>query len=135
MDFGSPNLIKKGMLTEIKENQTAIIISPECGETMVVVNNLNKPYGAECHILSGDVYNLDRTYSKCKGAGFPDDFVVLGTAATGEVYISMECTKNTLPIAICVKEIIEDKEIHLKLCKVCVEDCRYEDKKEPDLNF
>lgn len=117
----SGNWIEKSMLVEIKNNQTALVISRECNETMVIVNNSKKAYGVESHIMN-EVKDFDKIERICRRTGFPTDFVYLATSGTGEVYISMECAKESLPVAICVKEISEGNEKHLKLCKVLVED-------------
>ena len=127
MNYGDSNLITKSMLTEIKYNQTAIIRSVECGETMVVINNPHKSYGVESHVLE-EVSNIEKICRLCNKAGFPNEVVWLSTNATGETYITMECSKD-LPVAICVKEING----HLKLCKVLVQD--YEVDKKNEMSF
>ena len=124
MNYGDSNLITKSMLTEIKNNQTAIIRSVECGESMVVINNPHKSYGVESHIVE-EVGNIEKICRLCKKACFPNEVIWLSTNATGETYITMECA-DTLPIAICVKEI----DGHLKLCKVLVQDYEETNKKE-----
>ena len=131
------NYIKNSKLVEIKNNQIALVISRDCKETMVIVNNPRKAYGVESHVL-GETDDLDKIRSICKKTGFLDDFVYLHTAETGEVYISMECAKHTLPIAICVKEDAEGEEYHLKLCKVFVQDYKedkQEDKQENEFTY
>ena len=128
----SENGIQQSMLREIKKGQTALIISRECGETMVIVNNSRKAYGAETHIMN-EVKDFDKIERVCRKTGFPTDFVYLPTSNTGEVYISMECAKESLPIAICVKELEEGNEKHLKLCKVWVEDYTQENKFENEM--
>ena len=120
MDYGGANYIQQSMLVEIKNGQTAIVISRDCGETMVIVNNPRKAYGVEAHIVN-ETNDIDKIRDLCRKTGFPTDFIFLHTASTGEVYVSMECV-DSLPIAICVKEIEENDEIHLKLCKVIVQD-------------
>ena len=124
MNYGDSNLITKSMLTEIKYNQTAIIRSVECGETMVVINNPHKSYGVESHVLE-EVSNIEKICRLCNKAGFPNEVVWLSTNATGETYITMECA-DALPVAICVKEI----DGHLKLCKVLVQDYEETNKEE-----
>ena len=114
MNRGVGNYITKSVLTEIKNNQTAVVRSVECGETMVIINNPLKAYGVESHILQ-EVHDTEKICRLCKKAGFPNEIVWLSTNSIGETYITMECA-DSLPVAICVKEI----DGHLKLCKVIV---------------
>ena len=43
--------INQADLIEIKNSQTAFIMSKDCAETMIVINNPARPYGIEAHAI------------------------------------------------------------------------------------
>ena len=120
--------ISKSNLIEIKNNQTAFIMSKDCREPMIIVSNPARPYGIEAHAMCGKSFK--EMEGICKQRGYPTDFVYLAVDNSGEMYISMECAKQCLPFAICVKVEVAGKSKYLKLGTVLVEDYANENKLE-----
>ena len=118
--------ISQSDLIEIKNNQTAFIMSKDCSEPMIIISNPAKPYGLEAHAMYGKSFKeMERI---CKQREYPDNFVYLAVGNSGEIYISMECAKQCLPFAICVKVEVAGKSKYLKLGTVLVEDYTEENK-------
>ncbi len=118
--------IKQADLIEIKNNQTVFIMSKDCSETMVVINNPVRPYGIEAHAICGKGFK--EMENICEQKGYPTDFVYLTIGNLGEIYISMECAKQCLPFAICVKPEVAGDFKYLKLSTVLVKDYTEESK-------
>jgi hypothetical protein len=123
--------IKQADLIEIKNNQTAFIMSRECSETMVAINNPARPYGIEAHAI------CDKSFKEmeniCKQKGYPTAFVYLTIGDLGEIYISMECAKQCLPLAICVKPEAAGDCKYLNMSTIFVEDYAQENKLENEV--
>ena len=110
------NNIDREHFIDIGEDETILVISEECNETMVLFTSPNAAFGIKGMIAQSSDPNVVAT--ACKKSGLPKNIRFAQTNEEDEAYF---CTKDQEGgTAICVKKLIENGEPHLKLCKVLI---------------
>ena len=108
------NYVSRNDMIEVREDETVLVSSSNCDETVVIVTNSNKPFGLGVRVMNtGDGAQAKQI---CKRSGFSNKFVQIHLNKQREAYFCTE--KHTTGKALCVQEIEENGETHLKLCIV-----------------
>lgn len=101
---------------EIGEDQTAVVRSFKSGESMVLANNPEKPYGADFYVWP--TIDEKEIAKKCEQVGFPKHLIFKDLQfGDGKVYLSTLSGRIVYPNVMCVEEETKYKNCHLRLKK------------------
>lgn len=123
------NYVNTDNVVQLDISETAIVSSYKCNETMMVFTNRRKPFGLESHLVS--FCDTEKVMQLCRKSGFPSKFVYAPLNNEGEAYF---CSEGNLGgRTLCVKEIEENGEIHLKLCIVFAKELEDENNNQMEM--
>lgn len=117
------NYVNMDDVVEIKDNQVAVIGSRACGEIIVLIPAKNKPFGFRS--LVSKEYNMEAVKDSLQKMDLKGKIFEIELNDEGEAYVCPEGFTDGKTL--CVKEMEEGGEKHLKLCVVIVPEKKVEE--------
>ena len=108
------NYVDINDVVQIKDCETVLVAGGRGEETAILITDDKKPFGLNVKIVC--LGELNEVMQLCRKSGFPNHYICASLNRDGERYFSQEgCDGGK---TLCVKEMEENGEFHLKLCYV-----------------
>lgn len=104
-------VIQKDQAIEVKENQTVIIFSKECEESIILLASRSKTFGFATFVIS--LSDVDKIKGICRKSGFGGEYIIASADDLEDVYFYSAVAEGTT--AVCAEKITEDGKLSLKL--------------------
>ena len=128
-------VIQKDQAVEVKDDETVIITSAECDESVVLVTSKSKPFGFSPFSIS--LADVEKIKALCVKSGFPAKFIVTSADREELCFHSHESGTDK---AVTAEKVVEKGKLALKLSVVKmkvkeIEDGKSKEEKQRELEL